>query len=259
MMWSGTWRAIPIAAKRDSRLYVIRKTLVHYRRQVVGAALVLFVVSLAFGIGAYSWIDGARWRKATSLVSDASSLIAQRSDLDGALELLYEALDLKQDYAEAYFKRGEANALLGLDAPLEKKGFFLRQAIQDCYEAHLAAGGDRLRSADGPHRSGTQAGLRSALLLAGNLSLLADERDEAELYFALAEDVAPSHLAFPEDGHTPSWVQAYDRQRDKLIEPSGSYFGLSGSLGYGTRLGCDLAAHPEQRDWKPQSSARHVL
>ena len=213
----------PIDARRDSRAYVLKKTLAHYKRHFLVSAAVLLVLLVSIVTTVHArrearaereaarladearaqearalreaarLADEARaqearaQREAARLLEEARSLIERRVLLPQARSQIDEAIRLAPYDEHAYMLRGLLDILFGLDAPIDEKPDWLIEAADDFLQAHLAAGGQMPDdTSPDPNATGVdRAGSRAALLSAANLYALADHHDDAEKLLAL--------------------------------------------------------------------------
>jgi|GEM_PF-4449487 len=210
----------PIDAKRDSRLYVLKKTLVHYKRQMLTAA-VAFVFVVATAAMAIHYQSEARRdrrdaynrREADRLVTEARRLIDSRSLLPQAQSYLDEAVRLVPDHDSAYVQRALLSAIFGLGAPIEDKKVWLEKAVEDLRRAHDVATAGSADAA--PH------GARQSLLAAANLLALTGRDAEAQEIYASADALESGDRVRMESRNDVADFRFYDVHKDlRVVAPA---------------------------------------
>lgn len=200
----------PIEAKRDSRLYVIRKTIIAYKKIIVMVVLGTAVVTLAV-IAGINWHRERRHAAATDKLFQAVRLVVAREQLPQSRVLLNEALALDADLPDAHIYLGILTALEGLDRPLESKAGALDSALEEFRLAHELAGG-RWPTLAGDHvavQSASGRGSRTALLYAAQICELKNDLAQAKTCQILAETI--------DDPGAAEVLPIYDIDKDDLI------------------------------------------
>ena len=206
----------PIEAKRDSGLYVLKKTLRRYKGQVTFAAMIAVVIIIAGILSTIFWRQAAAQRdianrqkkelaarkSAETMVTRASILIqgGGKNNLLEARSLLNEAIAAVPDLEQSYIHRGQLTIIEGLRARIEDKQHYVSAALEDFEQAHVSAGGQRwhLGSADPPDVCFVPGvGSQSAIDAAMSLLLLTRQEEQAtRLLTSLGGLATPRATAF---------------------------------------------------------------
>ncbi len=197
-----------IEAKRDSKLYVLRKTLAAYKRGV--AIAILGVALLTTGaFSATNWITSHNQEIASNHLNRAIRLISTREDLADARAHLTAASHSAPDDPKTHLWLGFLTAFEGLQKPTESKPHA------------LAAARDELMIADTKARDGSQdptslATSSAALRFAAKLLLL--ENPDSDM----ANEFLDRAASIPSD--SPALLPLYDSNHDSLFEdlPNGN-------------------------------------
>ncbi len=170
----------PIEAKRDSGFYLLKKSLLRHRAQIVtGVAflLVLLVVSTVFLWRAAKSDQQKADLESRRVLADAWNLARERVDLNGSLKKLNEIAPTQANSVDYYLVKAAVTSRLALEARIEEKAVLTNQAIGEFQNAHCAAGGVKFWDGTAVLNSfsGSQAvGSASALRAAAGLVMLND-------------------------------------------------------------------------------------
>jgi len=223
----------PIEARRDSRMYILRKTLAHYKRHALVASFsLILVVSLVFlslslrgekelAVKAREAAELRleRQREAETLVADAARLIERRERLSDAMDNLDQAIQLSDGNENAYLQRGLLKGIMGLEGRLEDKQKLAREAARDFRQAHLvAAKSDLDTPPDGTAPAHSGSSISGVALLSGaNILALADLGGEAAGYFEQASAFIRYDVSTPRQDRTVAPLRVYDCDHDRMI------------------------------------------
>jgi serine/threonine protein kinase/ABC-type transport system substrate-binding protein len=170
----------PIEAKRDSGLYLLKKSLSRHRRPLAAGAVVLCLLIAVGGVSLWKIAQIGQSRateESRRVLQEAWSLARERGDLRGALTELERFASPRVTSADYFLVKGAITTSCALEAHIDDKPGLTRQAIAEFQDAHAAAGGQRFWDGSSVLNSFSEnqsAGSASALRAAAGLVMLND-------------------------------------------------------------------------------------
>lgn len=217
----------PIEAKRDSGLYVLRKSLRRYRSRILIGMLVVAMFCGGGAIGLSILNEEMRQRQFNDDLAGVEKMITEHKNIVEAIDRLGKLNQTFPEDNRTYFLMGTARSIQALNARLEDKPRLTYLAIEDFQRAHMAAGGELIPGSPRPssvHASGSGRGSPEGIRAIANLTMLNDSdantaalpelADRVGRLLVLASQIEGSIHSHPQSVRTPF---AYDLSKDPLI------------------------------------------